>query len=597
MVGLDIVGHVAANQARIRDERSDLSVPEFFRQMIERKWLGDKTSGGFYRISAAQARSGWRSTGRPWNIARAASPRSPRWRWPKASMTSARGCKRLIGNGRQKLDQAGQFLWTALSELWLYSANRIPEIADSVADIDRAMRLGFNWELGPFELWDAVGVDGTVERMRAEGRAIPCNVERLLHGERHCWYENAPGTRSGRRYFDLASGECEYKDEEVPVGVGSVTVMKKSNGEVKRNAGASLIDLGDGVGCIEFHSKMNAIGADIGQLISQTLGCAKGFEPSPGTSGSKSNGGGDFEAFVITNDAANFSVGANLMLLLMAMQEQEWDEIDRMVRAFQSMTQAIKFSPKPVVVAPFNLTLGGGCEIALHAPVRQPHAELYMGLVETGVGLLPAGGGCKEMLLRALDAASAVRPARQNDGRGESVEVVEGVKRAFETIAMAKVSTSALEARSLGFLLPADADLDEPRARPRRRQTARTGNGESRLQAAGSAHRRARARREPAGDLEAGRASHAPGRLHQRSRGEDRQPHRRSAVRRSRFSGNAGQRTVSARPGARALQGALRRKEDGGAHRLHAENRQGDAELSRRQAERCCQEFEIEFWE
>ena len=332
-------------------------------------------------------------------------------------MTSARGCKRLIGNGRQKLDKAGQFLWTALSELWLYSANRIPEIADSVADIDRAMRLGFNWELGPFELWDAVGVEGTVERMRAEGRAIPCNVERVLHGERHCWYENAPGTRSGRRYFDLASGECEYKDEEVPVGVGSVTVMKKSNGEVKRNAGASLIDLGDGVGCIEFHSKMNAIGTDIGQLILQTLGFAKGFEPSPGASGSQVQRRRDFEAFVITNDAANFSVGANLMLLLMAVQEQEWDEIDRMVRAFQSMTQAIKFSPKPVVVAPFNLTLGGGCEIALHAPVRQPHAELYMGLVETGVGLLPAGGGCKEMLLRSLDAASAVRPARQNDGR------------------------------------------------------------------------------------------------------------------------------------------------------------------------------------
>ena len=173
MVGLDIVGHVAANQARVRDERSDLSVPDFFRQMIERKWLGDKTNGGFYGNSAAQARSGRRSTGRPWSIGRAASPTLPRWRWPKASMTSARGCKPLIGNGRQKLDKAGQFLWTALSELWLYSANRIPEIAASVADIDRAMRLGFNWELGPFELWDAVGVDGTVERMRAEGRRFP----------------------------------------------------------------------------------------------------------------------------------------------------------------------------------------------------------------------------------------------------------------------------------------------------------------------------------------------------------------------------------------------------------------------------------------
>ena len=449
MVGLDIVGHVAANQARICDERSDLAIPDFFRQMIERKWLGDKTKGGFYR---QQRGAGEERQALDWKTVEY----RPRQKSAFASLEMAKGIddlgtrvQTLVGNGRQKLDKAGQFLWTALSELWLYSANRIPEIADSVADIDRAMRLGFNWELGPFELWDAVGVEGTVGRMRAEGRVIPCNVERVLHGERHCWYENAPGTRSGRRYFDLASGECEYKDEEVPVGVGSVTVMKKSNGEVKRNAGASLIDLGDGVGCIEFHSKMNAIGTDIGQLILQTLGCAKGFESLQ--SAAKSNGG-DFEAFVITNDAANFSVGANLMLLLMAAQEQEWDEIDRMVRAFQSMTQAIKFSAKPVVAAPFNLTLGGGCEIALHAPVRQSHAELYMGLVETGVGLLPAGGGCKEMLLRSLDAASAVR----RDGRAESVEVVESIKRAFETIAMAKVATSALEARSLGFLLPAD---------------------------------------------------------------------------------------------------------------------------------------------
>ena len=205
--------------------------------------------------------------------------------------------------------------------------------------------------------------------MRAEGRTIPCNVERVLGSERRCWYECAPGTRSGRRYFDLASGECEYRDEEVPAGVSSVTVMKKSNGEVKRNAGASLIDLGDGVGCIEFHSKMNAIGPDIGQLISQTLGFAPGFDLSMGAAAAKPDGpGGNFEAFVITNDAANFSVGANLMLVLMAVQEQEWDEIDQMVRAFQSMTQAIKFSPKPVVIAPFNLALGGGCEIALARP-------------------------------------------------------------------------------------------------------------------------------------------------------------------------------------------------------------------------------------
>src|SRR5437868_8191582 len=183
---------------------------------------------------------------------------------------------------------------------------------------------------------------------------------------------------------------------------------------------------------------MNTLGSDIVRLITQSL---------------KPGGAGDnFDAFVITNDATNFSVGANLMLLLMSVQEDEWDDVDLAIRQFQGMTQAIKFSPKPIVVAPFGMCLGGGTEISLHAAARQPHAELYMGLVEVGVGLLPGGGGCKEMLLRAVDAAQSIRPA----GRGESVELMEAMKKNFETIAMAKVSTSAAEARNLDFLSPAD---------------------------------------------------------------------------------------------------------------------------------------------
>jgi 3-hydroxyacyl-CoA dehydrogenase len=225
---------------------------------------------------------------------------------------------------------------------------------------------------------------------------------------------------------------------EVAPGVWSVTVAKKSNGVVKKNSGASLVDLGDGIGCIEFHSKMNSLGADIISLITQSL---------------KSSGPGDnFDGFVITNDAQNFSVGANLMLLLMAVQEEEWDDVDLVIRQFQGMTQAIKFSPKPVVVGAFGLCLGGGTEISLHAPARQPHAELYTGLVEVGVGLLPGGGGCKEMLLRAVDSAESIRPG----GRGESVELMEAMKKAFETIATAKVATSAHEARGLGFLSDSD---------------------------------------------------------------------------------------------------------------------------------------------
>ena len=202
------------------------------------------------------------------------------------------------------------------------------------------------------------------------------------------------------------------KPVKSPQGVWSVEVAKKSNGVVKKNSGASLVDLGDGVACIEFHSKMNSLGGDIVRLISQTL---------------KPGGPGDgFDAFVITNDADNFSVGANVMLLLMSVQEEEWDEVDLAIRQFQGMTQAIKFSPKPVVVAPFGLCLGGGTEITLHAAARQPHAELYAGLVEVGVGLLPGGGGCKEMLLRAVDSAAAIRPGtrrvhRTHGGNEESL--------------------------------------------------------------------------------------------------------------------------------------------------------------------------------
>src|SRR5258707_9825952 len=219
-----------------------------------------------------------------------------------------------------------------------------------------------------------------------------------------------------------------------PARAWSVDVAKQSNGVVKKNSSASLVDIGDGVACIQFHSKMNALGADIISLILQTL---------------KPGGPGDnFDAFVITNDAPNFSVGATLMLLLMSVQEEEWDDVDLAIRQFQGMTQAIKFSPKPVVIAPFGMTLGGGAEMTLHAPARQPHAELYIGLVEVGVGLLPGGGGCKEILLHAIDTATSVRPG----GRGESVELMEAMKRAFEIIAMAKVSTAAHEARGLGFL-------------------------------------------------------------------------------------------------------------------------------------------------
>ncbi|HEV8524015.1 MAG TPA: 3-hydroxyacyl-CoA dehydrogenase NAD-binding domain-containing protein, partial [Terriglobales bacterium] len=438
LVGLDILASVVANMTgKLKDERSDLKLPGFVQQMLERKWLGDKTGGGFYKKTKAadgeedRLALDWKTL-----------EYRPRQKAKFAALEMARNIEelperlRLLLSGDARKDKTAAFLWSALSDLWTYAANRIPEISDSIVEIDRAMRLGFNWELGPFELWDAAGVEQTVARMKQEGRPVASNVECLLACGKKRWYVDAPSAPAGRAYFDLAT--AAYKDQQVPAGVWSVEVAKKSNGVVKKNAGASLVDLGDGVACIEFHSKMNTLGGDIVQLISQTL---------------KPGGPGDhFEAFVITNDAQHFSAGANIMLLLMWAQEQEWDEIDLAVRQFQGMTQAIKFSPKPVVVAPFGMTLGGGCEVALHAPARTPHAELYMGLVEVGVGLIPGAGGCKEMLLRAVDSAAVA-----SDGRGgESVEFMDAMKRTFETVAMAKISTSAHEARALGFLSDGD---------------------------------------------------------------------------------------------------------------------------------------------
>jgi 3-hydroxyacyl-CoA dehydrogenase len=447
LVGLDILGHVVGNMiANVHDERSELRLPDFFAQMLQRKWLGDKTKGGFYKKAKGGEGKEDERLALDWKTLEYHPRQKPKF----AALDMAKNIedtgarlRTLLGleGSSQKGDKAGAFLWAALSDLWTYSANRVPEISDSIVEIDRAMRLGFSWELGPFELWDAAGVDATVARMKKEGKPVAANVEKLLASGQKTWYGDDPKAASGRVYFDLE--KALRKPVQVPAGVWSVTVAKKSTGVVKKNSGASLVDLGEGVGCIEFHSKMNSLGADIVGLILQTL---------------KPGGAGDnFDAFVITNDATNFSVGANLMLLLMSVQEDEWDDVDLAIRQFQGMTQAIKFSPKPVVSATFGLCLGGGTEISLHAGARQPHAELYTGLVEVGVGLLPGGGGCKEMLLRAVDGASAARGGKASgETLAGSIEMLEAMKRAFETIATGKVATSAHEARALGFLNESD---------------------------------------------------------------------------------------------------------------------------------------------
>jgi len=447
LVGLDILGHVVGNMTTpVHDERSGLRLPEFFDQMLENKWLGDKTKGGFYKKVKGGEGGEDERLALDWKTLEYHPRQKPKF----AALDMAKNVEDtgarlrmllgLEGAGPQKGDKAGAFLWAALCDLWTYAANRVPEISDSIVEIDRAMRLGFNWELGPFELWDAAGVEATVARMKKEGKPVAANVEKLLSSGQKSWYVDDRKSPAGRKYWDISKGDSE--PVEVPAGVWSVAVARKSNGVVKKNSGASLVDLGDGVACLEFHSKMNSLGGDIISLITQSL---------------KPGGPGDnFDAFVISNDAANFSVGANLMLLLMSVQEEEWDDVDLAIRQFQGMTQAIKFSPKPVVSAPFGLCLGGGTEISLHSAARQPHAELYMGLVEVGVGLLPGGGGCKEMLLRAVDSAAASRGKSSNEALAGSVEMMEAMKKAFETIATAKVATSAQEARAYGFLSDSD---------------------------------------------------------------------------------------------------------------------------------------------
>jgi 3-hydroxyacyl-CoA dehydrogenase len=344
----------------------------------------------------------------------------------------------LLANNPAK-DKAAAFLWPFLASLWNFAADRIGEVADDAPSIDAAMRAGFNWELGPFEMWDAAGVAETVARMKTLHLPVSDRVLALIAATRSSWY-----SQDRDACFQPATSQL-IPIPAVP-GHARVADFRRTHRVVRSNPGASLVDLGDGIACIELHSLKNAIGGDILSLISAVLN-------------SSSDAVRDFVGFVISGDRENFSVGANLMQLLLAAQEGEWEELARVIRNFQQMTAAIKFSPRPVVAAPFGLTLGAGAEICLHAARRQPHAETYMGLVEAGVGLIPAGGGTKEMLLRALDAAAGLAPLDPRDPPSrfaQSAEFATALKRALETIAMAKVSTSAAEARSLGLLAPAD---------------------------------------------------------------------------------------------------------------------------------------------
>jgi len=388
-------------------------LPPFFAQMIERGWLGDKRGQGFYK-----------RTGKGDKKEILALDLNTLEYQPskKARFNSVEGVRN-IEDLPQRLralmaltDRPGTFLWKLFSDLVLYSASMVPEISDRVVEIDRAMRWGYANSLGPFELWDALGVAETVARMRKEQRQIPENVEKMLCTGAKAFYE-APDhdRRPHHEYFDLLANS--YKWLEDRPGVTVLKDVKHAHGVVKKNGGASLIDIGDGVLCLEFHSKMNSLGDDQISLI------RAGIDET-----SK-----NFQAMIVANQGENFSVGANLMLVLLAAQEEEWEELEAAINRFQQATMLIKYAPKPVVSAPFGMTLGGGCEIAIHSARVQASAETYMGLVEVGVGVIPGAGGTKEMLVRFGSA-----------------------QKAFELIAYAKVATSAAEARSFGLLRPQD---------------------------------------------------------------------------------------------------------------------------------------------
>jgi 3-hydroxyacyl-CoA dehydrogenase len=427
IVGIDVLVHVVKNiyETAPNDEsRESYKVPALVEEMVKRGWLGDKTGQGFYKKVRGAGEKEILTLDvntmeyRPRQKAKFAS-----LEMGKAIEDTRERMRALIGpllEGQQG-DKAQQFMWGGLSEMCLYAARRVPEISDNIADVDRAMRWGFAWELGPFEIMDTIGVKTFAARVQKEDRALPPVIEKVLASGRKGFYESERETAT---VFDICTGGAKRVDE--PKGVIFLKSLKDKGGEIERNAGASLIDLGDGVVGCEFHAKMNAIGADLIAMMHKGL---KRLET-------------DFDAMVIANQATNFSVGANLMLVLVAAQEQEWDELHMAVKQFQNINLALKYAPKPVVAAPQGLALGGGCEVSLHAAKVQAAAEAYIGLVETGVGLIPGGGGTKEMLIRANEHAAG----------NEDLDLFHALKPVFEAIAMAKVGTSAEECRDLGYL-------------------------------------------------------------------------------------------------------------------------------------------------
>ena len=424
LVGLDVLKDVSKNMyENLSDDemRSIYQLPEFMVKMVEKRLLGAKTKQGFYKKAVVEGKTDYQVL--DYNTLEYRSQEKVKFN----SLSQAKGIED-VGERIKAVcssdDRAGKIAWKAISGTLIYAGNRIPEIADNIYSIDNALKWGFNWSLGPFETWDALGVKESVKRMEKEGEKIPKIVEELLKkGE--SFYKQEGEKKS---YFDLSG--LNYEELKKKEGVILLADVRAAKKEIKKLSSATLFDIGDGVALLEFHSRMNSIDEDLTNMINFSLEEVRK----------------NFLGLVIGNEGENFSAGANVMLIFLAMQNKQWDTIKQMVKGFQDTTMAIKYSEKPVVTAPFNMALGGGCEINLAASRIRAHAELYMGLVEFGMGLLPGGGGNKEVWIRLTEGI----PSDAN------VDLYPLLQRTFETIGLAKVSTSAQEAKKLFFLRPSD---------------------------------------------------------------------------------------------------------------------------------------------
>ena len=421
--GIDVCLFVAETLHRLvpDDEKRDIyQPPDFLRKMVEQGLIGDKGGQGFYK--KIKGKGGSERLVVDLETLEYRPARKP----ALPELADAQKIRDLPGRIKALIDSptpAGRFLWDTLSELFLHTAARIPEVTSDIRAVDTTMRAGFNWQQGIFEIWNGLGVEQTVERMRKEERSIPPLVEVVLETPEKSFYQEKDLSLT---YFDVSAKRHQPLVD--PEGVIRLASLRRLKRVLKSNDSASLVDLGDGVVCLEFHSKANALDEGVLSLLSETI----------------QECGEQYRALVIGNDGPNFCVGANLAMILEWCQAEDWKRIEQGVEEVQTLFRSLRNLPKPTIAAVFGQTLGGGCELALYCDHVQAAAETYMGLVEVGAGLIPAGGGCTEMLRRHT---SSLEPTNDLNPPTRAV---------FERIGMAKVSNSAAEAREWKLLKPSD---------------------------------------------------------------------------------------------------------------------------------------------